>query len=593
MAVKVSIRTRLIVSYITVTVLSLGVLGVLFSSMLSDYLFTEQEKLLLSRGQAVVEIVKDVVQGVPLTFQARMVLENMSDFLQAHVWLVDRSGLIVATSSGSIEWEGLRLDAHEFSEVMNGTVVTRRGRSGRFKTPMVTVAVPITVGNQVLGALFMYTPVSAIRQTVDHVRNLVFAASLFALVVSNLVGLGLSRSITGPLRAMTDLAQEMTRVGVFGRRVPIETEDELGELGEAINLLAENLEKSLADLQEERDKFQSIVSGIDEGVIAVSKENQLLWINSQARELLRIGHIPLDRLKLDDLPVPLIDLFQKVSTTGQVEVLDISPFPMVVLRAYGSPIRRRDELVGSVILLQDVSEARRLENMRRDFLANVTHELRTPLTSIRGFVEPLLDGTVSDEKTRDRYLGIVRDEALRLSRLIDDILDLAKLESGSMSISFDLLDIRELVFRVQNVFGPQAAQKGIELRSEVISPKEGEEILVFGDSDRLQQVLTNFLDNALRHTEFGGKITISVEASDARVIVKVADTGSGIDPEALPYVWERFYKADKSREKSKKGTGLGLAISRGIIENHGGEVFATSKPGEGATFGFVISRAET
>ncbi|NLA57907.1 MAG: cell wall metabolism sensor histidine kinase WalK [Firmicutes bacterium] len=592
MAVKVSIRTRLIVSYITVTVLSLGVLGVLFSSMLSDYLFTEQEKLLLSRGQAVVEIVKDVVQGRPLTFQARMVLENLSDFLQAHVWLVDRSGLVVATSSGSTEWEGLRLDAHEFSEVMNGTVVTRRGRSGRFKTPMVTVAVPITVGNQVLGALFMYTPVSAVTQTVDHVRRLVFAAALFALVVSNLVGLGLSRSITGPLRAMTDLAQEMTR-GVFGRRVPVDTQDELGELGEAINLLAENLEKSLADLQEERDKFQSIVSGIDEGVIAASTEEQLLWINSQARELLRIGHIPLEKLKLDDLPVPLLDLFRKVSTTGQVEVLDVSPFPMVVLRAYGSPIRRRDELVGSVILLQDVSEARRLENMRRDFLANVTHELRTPLTSIRGFVEPLLDGTVSDEKTRERYLGIVRDEAPRLSRLIDDILDLAKLESGSMSIAFDLLDIRELVFRVQNVFGPQAANKGIDLRSEVTSPKEGEEILVLGDSDRLQQVLTNFLDNALRYTESGGVITVSVEASDTRVIVKVSDTGSGIDPEELPYVWERFYKADKSREKSKKGTGLGLAISRGIIENHGGEVFATSKPGEGATFGFVIPRAET
>jgi len=424
-AARVSIRTRLIVSYITVTVLSLGVLGVLFSGMLSDYLFTEQEKLLLSRGQAVAEIVKDVVQGRPLTLQARIVLENMSDFLQAHVWLVDRSGLIVATSSDSTEWEGLQLDAHEFSEVMSGTVVTRRGRSGRFKTPMVTVAVPITVGNQVLGALFMYTPVSDVTQTVDHVRNLVFAASLFALVVSNLVGFGLSQSITGPLRAMTDLAKEMTR-GVFERRVPIETEDELGELGEAINLLAENLETSLADLQEEKDKFQSIVSGIDEGVIAVSQENQLLWINSQARELLRIGHIPLDKLKLHDMPVPLSDLFRKVSTTGEVEVLDISPSPMVVLRAYGSPIRRRDEVVGCVILLQDVSEARRLENMRRDFLTNVTHELRTPLTSIRGFVEPLLDGTVSDGQTRERYLGIVRDEALRLSRLIDDMLEQAQ-----------------------------------------------------------------------------------------------------------------------------------------------------------------------
>ncbi|NMB46327.1 MAG: cell wall metabolism sensor histidine kinase WalK [Firmicutes bacterium] len=590
MSLKRSIRSKLVVSYVTVTVLSLAVLGVLFSRLLSDYLFTEQESLLISRGQAVAGIVKDVAQGRPLNYQARVVLENMGEFLEAQVWLVDRSGLIVAASKGSVEWEGIRLEADEFNEVMQGTVVTRRGRTGRFNMPMINVAVPVKVGDQVLGALFMNTPVSAVEQTLAHVRRLVFAASAFALLVSNLVGVGLSRGITGPLRAMTSLAQEMTQ-GVFDRRVPIETEDEVGELGQAINLLAEKLERSLGDLQEERDKFQSIVTGIDEGVIAADNDKNLLWINPQAGELLRVGHIPLDKLTMDDLPVPLLDLLHRVSETGRVEALDISPYPLVVLRAYGSPIRRGNEWVGSVILLQDVSEARRLENMRRDFLANVTHELRTPLTSIRGFVEPLLDGTVDDRQTSHRYLNIVREEALRLNRLIDDILDLAKLESGSMSITYDLLDIRDLVYRVQNVFEPQAAKKNIKLTCQ-LSPGEKEKLLLWGDSDRLQQVLTNFVDNALRHTEGGGIVTISVGATGNRIIVKVEDTGRGIDPEQLPYVWDRFYKVDKAREKGKEGTGLGLSIARGIIENHGGEVFATSKPNEGATFGFVLPKAE-
>lgn len=590
MSPKRSIRTKLVVSYVTVTVLSLAVLGVLFSRLLSDYLFTEQERVLITRGQAVAKIVKDVAQGRALNYQARFVLENMGEFLGAQVWVVDRSGLIVAASKGSVEWEGIQLDADEFNDVMKGTIVTRRGRTGRFNMPMITVAVPVTVGNQVLGALFMNSPVSAVEQTLSHVRRLVLAASAFALLASNLVGIGLSRSITGPLRAMTSLAQEMTR-GVFHRRVPIETKDEVGELGQAINLLAEKLEKSLGDLQEERDKFQSIVAGIDEGVIAADNDNNLLWINPQASELLRVGHIPLDRLKMDDLPVPLLDLLHRVGETGQVEALDVSPYPLVVLRAYASPIRRGSDRVGSVILLQDVSEARRLENMRRDFLANVTHELRTPLTSIRGFVEPLLDGTVEDEQTTNRYLGIVREEALRLNRLIDDILDLAKLESGSMPITFDLLDIRDLVYRVRNIFEPQARQRNLELVCRLPQNKHTD-LLVWGDGDRLHQVLTNFIDNALRHTEPSGVVTISIGSTENRVIVKVMDTGRGIDPEQLPYVWDRFYKADKAREKRKEGTGLGLSIARGIIENHGGEVFATSKLGEGATFGFVLPKAE-
>ena len=590
MLARRSIRTKLVVSYVAVTVLSLAVLGVLFSRLLSDYLFTEQERVLITRGQAVAKVVKDVAQGRALSYQARFVLENMGEFLGAQVWVVDRSGLIVAASKGSVEWEGIQLDADEFNDVMKGTIVTRRGRTGRFNMPMITVAVPVTVGNQVLGALFMNSPVSAVEQTLAHVRRLVLAASAFALLASNLVGVGLSRNITGPLRAMTSLAQEMTR-GIFDQRVPIETKDEVGELGQAINLLAEKLEKSLGDLQEERDKFQSIVTGIDEGVIAADNDNNLLWINSQAGQLLRAGHIPLDKLKMNDLPVPLLDLLHRVSATGQVEALDVSPYPLVVLRAYASPIRRGNERVGSVILLQDVSEARRLENMRRDFLANVTHELRTPLTSIRGFVEPLLDGTVQDDQTRNRYLGIVREEALRLNRLIDDILDLAKLESGSMSITFDLLDIRDLVHRVKNIFEPQAQRKNLELRCELSAGKESE-LLVWGDSDRLQQVLTNFIDNALRHTDPGGVVTISTGSTENRVMVRVMDTGRGINPEQLPYVWDRFYKVDKAREKSKEGTGLGLSIARGIVENHGGEVFATSKLGEGATFGFVLPKAE-
>ncbi len=231
------------------------------------------------------------------------------------------------------------------------------------------------------------------------------------------------------------------------------------------------------------------------------------------------------------------------------------------------------------------AEAGKVEEMRREFVANVSHELKTPLTAVRGFVEPLIDGTVDDPETSSRYLGIIRDETVRLSRLIDDLLDLSRLEAGKEKLALEPVDLAELGSGALERLGPLFTDKNVEARVEVapgVPP-------ALADGERLMQVLTNLLTNAIRHTPAGGHVTVKVSHVASDVQVSVTDDGEGIAPAELPLIWDRFYKVDHSHQRTTAGTGLGLPISKRIIEAHGGRVWAESNgEGKGATFHFTI-----
>ena len=232
------------------------------------------------------------------------------------------------------------------------------------------------------------------------------------------------------------------------------------------------------------------------------------------------------------------------------------------------------------------AEASKVEELRREFVANVSHELKTPLTAIRGFVEPLIDGTVKDEETSQRYLGIMRDETVRLSRLIDDLLDLSRLEAGKEQLNLEPVDLAELGRGVVERMGPLFSDKGVgvTLEAETGLPPAS------GDGERLMLVITNLLGNALRHTATGGKVTVKVTRERGGAIeVTVSDNGEGVPAEELPLIWDRFYKVDRSHQRTTAGTGLGLPISKRIVQNHGGRVWAESDGvGQGATFHFTV-----
>ncbi|MBC7107085.1 MAG: PAS domain-containing protein, partial [Firmicutes bacterium] len=279
-------------------------------------------------------------------------------------------------------------------------------------------------------------------------------------------------------------------------------------------------------------------------------------------------------------------LRQALATGEQVvrELVLLTPEPRV-FRVHITPLRDAPEGPGGVVaLLRDITEYRRLEQMRTEFVANVSHELRTPLTSIRGFLETLLDGAVDDPPTARRFLETMALEAERLARLIDDLLQLSRLEDRRVVLRRERVDMAVIVARVVDIFRAGAREKGLELGYHVQTHLPP----VAGDPDMLARVLVNLVDNAVKYTPEGGRITVRAEAADGHVRVSVSDTGVGIPEESLPRVFERFYRVDKSRAREQGGTGLGLAIVKHIVEAHGGRVWARSEVGRGSTFTFEL-----
>jgi len=318
-----------------------------------------------------------------------------------------------------------------------------------------------------------------------------------------------------------------------------------------------------------------------DAVVATDRHGRLILLNRAAADLLRTDSArALDRparemIRGDRLPAML----EEATAHGRVTAEELPPGSVGdrVVEVHCAPYRDdRGEVIGAVAVLRDVTELRQSERLRRELTANVSHELRTPLTSIKGFTETLLDGAVRDEETCRRFLTIINSEADRLVKLVDDLLDLSQLESKRATLDLRPVDVAALVAYTVDKLRPLAQYSGLRLDQ------------VTADRDRLEQVLTNLIDNALKYTPAGGRVDVRVVPSNGEVEISVSDTGKGIGPDDLPHVFERFYRADRSRTRGSGGTGLGLAIARHIVEAHGGHIRVRSLLDEGTTFLFTL-----
>jgi len=651
--VKKSIFNKLLLTYLVIIIFTLAVLGLSLSQLLKSYFLNSKEAELINKSKQVADITSAYLLGQMDESTAQYILNTLDKFIDARVWVVDRTGLIRLTSYGSLDEEaasvqdtgakrgatakitvkktaaystdgyemntgcpmdavgeekqlgktgtgrhrmmrrGSRVYAQDINPVLKGSVASSVGRSPYFDAPMVSVAVPILSprdGN-ILGAVFMHAPVKGVTATINKVySHLVLGALLAALLVIPL-GFYLSRTISRPLKEMNAAAIKMAG-GDYSSRVKVQSDDEVGELAASFNYLAGQLEQTIDALHQEKSKLELTLTSMSDGVIAVDKRGTLTRINPAAESLLRLKEEDVEGLMIckvmEDIgDGSLLPVLEKtlVSGTGGTETFKLKD---KTIRASVSPIQdAREKVIGAVVLLQDISEAEKLEQMRRDFIANVSHELRTPLTAIRGYNEALADGTAGDRKFRKKYHKIIRDEAVRLERLVNDLLDLSRLQSGKMEIEMEPLDLQGIIEGVVDKLRGEAKRRNVSLSAnypENLPP-------VLANEDRVTQLLIIFIDNAMNYTPSGGEIKVVAGEENEWVRVDVIDTGVGIPPEDLPLVWERFYKVDKARSRSSSGTGLGLAIAKQIAELHGGKVDVASEPGKGSKFSFLLKKA--
>ncbi|MCL6547857.1 MAG: cell wall metabolism sensor histidine kinase WalK [Alicyclobacillus sp.] len=438
------------------------------------------------------------------------------------------------------------------------------------------------------GLIVVRQRMSVLADVISRMRNIILFATAIGVILFTGLAFVISKNLSRPLIQMHKVAEEMAH-GDFNGRINVVTNDEVGRLGRTFNALAGQLKRTIAALSMEKEQLSKILSSLEDGVVATDLEGRITLANPPALRRLSTallaetgepgeGRLPPSMQKLLATVVQLNEpIVRETMWQGRHMVITMRP----LYESNGSKIR------SVVAVLRDVTEERRLDRLRKDFLANVSHELRTPLSMMQGYTEALLDEFGDDPVQRRELTEIIHDETMRMKRLVNDLLDLAQLESGQFQLSLRELDIVGLARRVGRKFQTLAAERDVALVTEL----PDQPIVVWGDADRLEQVLTNLLDNALRHTSSGGRVSAEVGVRRSHATIRVSDTGSGIPEEDLPYIWERFYKADKARTRGTSGTGLGLAISRQIVLEHGGDIIVESAVGQGTTFTVVIPLA--
>ncbi|NLZ39228.1 MAG: cell wall metabolism sensor histidine kinase WalK, partial [Firmicutes bacterium] len=406
------IFSKLLATYLVIILITLFVVALFLTQLIQNYFYRERESELLAKGQEVANIFSARLLGLRDPRVTNELLFALDRFLDARVYPIDVSMLGLTTSPGFSEI-GLPLTEEELAQLLKGQAVAKRGYHERSGEQIATVAVPIIAANKVVGAIFLNAPLTGIYQAVTQVQGLIFYAAILATLLAMIVGFYISKSISHPLQQINKAALEVAG-GNYQQQVDVTSEDEVGQLAQSFNHMSKKLHQTVEALSQEKAKLENIMTSMNEGVIAIDQEMRILLINPQACRLLRVEAMGLAGRDLKEiLPTSkMFNLFVDVMQSDKPQSHEYTIENRKVLSLQVAPLRRGSLSWGAVGILQDVTDVRHLEEMRRDFVANVTHELRTPLTSIQGFVEALLDGFAEDKESQRRYLNIIWDETV-------------------------------------------------------------------------------------------------------------------------------------------------------------------------------------
>ena len=391
-----------------------------------------------------------------------------------------------------------------------------------------------------------------------------------------------------PVARLRDVAVAMSE-GDLEVRADENAYGELGELGKAVNQLSYQLSRNMYTLIVERNRLRNMLNGLSEGIVAIDAKGEITHTNPALDKFFTrqktAVHLPDPRMKvIDDKSV--WDDFDAVIQSGEPMSRNMQARDMILRMTITPIVDEIGSIAGAVGLFSDITQMERLERTRREYVSNVSHELRTPLTAMRALVEPLSEGMVTEEADRQRYYGIILREIQRLSRLINDQLELSRLQSGNLAIQKSVMALDDVVYDVCDRYSTIAAEHGLELKLETDFTQCPP---VYANADRVEQMLIILVDNAIKYTE-EGSVTVSADWDDERVVMHVKDTGIGIEENDLPYVFDRFYKVDKAH--SGKGSGLGLSIAKELLKRMDEEIWVTSEKGKGTEFSFTLHRPE-
>ena len=589
---KISIHYKITAIFVLVTAAILSGVYIYLNIHLKEAAFRYIREGLIKEARLSKSMLDDYSPDPENPYSADLLADRIGKSLGARATIIGLDGTVFGESElGGAELKAMQnhLDRPEVDDAITKGIGESRRFSTTLKKNIYYVAV-VFGKDKPSGIIRLAMPVSEINIASGYIDKLLIALFLAAFILAVVISLIASSVITKPLKEISWVAQNIAR-GDFSKRVYIETRDEIGALSRAINYMSEQLKARIDDIVANRSRLEAVLLSMFEGVMVVDAGGRILLMNNTLRELFGLTEDPAGRrpieairsLEIQDICDSALSLKNGVESR---EVSVITPNEKI-LSVHATPVIHDKKAEGAVLVFYDITELRRLENIRKDFVANVSHELRTPISNIKGYAETLIDGAIEDRENARDFVNIIHHDADRLAKLIDDLLELARIESGRMPLQLKAQPVALLIERMVNAMHKQADARSVMLSADI--PKGLPDVMI--DENRIAQVLLNLIDNAIKYTQPDGRVTLRAFDKGGYIEVSVIDTGAGIPENDIPRIFERFYTVDKARSRELGGTGLGLSIVKHIVQAHKGDVHVQSIVGAGSTFSFTLPKA--
>lgn len=541
-------------------------------------------------------IVSEFINSKEIRKQSNELQEKVESFYaenQPRITIIDVNGDVVADSEDNPAKMENHANRPEFKDIVKRH--KKNAESIRFSETlgynMMYVATPIQNKDQVVGVI----RVAFTLQNIDHaIKKLWLSLGLamgITLILASIIAISLAKGITRPIEDIIQVARRLSEKD-YSSRVRAKTNGELEQLSIAINTLAKSLQHQMEEISENQQKLTGVLTNMVSGVMLINPEGRIVLVNPAMEKIIGStadqlrGKLHIEAGKSFGLS-QLIDqsLKKKIKIHDEVQMY----YPdQRILDAHLAPyLGANGEIKGIITVLHDITDIRRLEKMRSEFVANVSHELKTPITSLKGFAETLLDGAMYDPEIAKSFLTIIHDESERLHRLITDILHLSKIEQHQLPFHPEPLNVTGVIYETIDTIQEEINKKQLTIKLPNQKP-----VIIDAEKDRLQQIILNLVANAVTYTPDKGTIEIGIVEKDDQIELTVKDTGIGISKEELPRIFERFYRVDKARSRNSGGTGLGLAIVKHLVESHHGSIQVDSEEGKGTLFTLTLPKKQ-
>ncbi|MGP3608973.1 two-component system histidine kinase PnpS [Anoxybacteroides rupiense] len=570
-------RSRLLFALVSLIVTVLICLGLLLGQLFKDFYLEAMNKRVEKEAEMIALLLER--QNIDVV---RSQMTDMSETLASRITVLDNQERTLLDTG---RLANISDRAHE--QIVRDILHSKKKNHPSIieeKQDVYYYIVPFSKNGKNAGYVILSSPVNSLKKINQQIWGVLISSLGTALIVIIFLGLKIADHYMKPIEAATTVAFELAR-GNYKARVYETRSDETGMLSQSINILARNLQEMNKIQEMQTDRLHTLIENVGSGLILIDSRGYINLVNRSYKEIFHIRPVDyLHRLYTEAFShqeiIELVnEIFMKETKVRKQLVLTID-IERKHFEVYGAPIiGTNDEWKGIVLVFHDITELKKLEQMRKDFVANVSHELKTPITSIKGFAETLLDGAMKDERALEHFLSIILNESERLQSLVQDLLDLSKIEQQGFQLQLEKVNMTQLLEELMIMFRGKAQEKEIDLRLHA-----AKQIYLTGDGDRLKQIFINLITNALTYTQKAGRVEASIEEQNDEVLVHISDTGIGIEEQEIPRIFERFYRVDKARSRNSGGTGLGLAIVKHLVEAHHGYMTVKSKVGHGTTF---------